>query len=43
MHLVLEWLHDAGGAAAYLGESGVSARDLGRIRDRLVGPGAPSA
>ena len=37
MHLVLEWLHDAGGAAAYLGEAGVSARDLERIRARLVG------
>ena len=37
MQLVLEWLHAAGGAEAYLGEAGVSGAELERIRERLVG------
>ncbi len=37
MQLVLEWIHAAGGAAAYLGEAGVSAAELERVRERLVG------
>ncbi len=37
MRLVLEWLHDAGGASAYLGEAGVSDAELERIRERLLG------
>ena len=37
MQLVLAWLRDQGGAAAYLGEAGVSATQLERIRERLVG------
>ncbi len=37
MRLVLEWLHAAGGASAYLDDAGVSATDLERLRERLLG------
>ncbi len=37
MRLVLEWLHAAGGASAYLDDARVSATEQERIRERLLG------